>query len=59
MLDAAPPAFRERLLAAVRRAAAPGAVLVLRSFWEPDDPAAAEWAARDRSLLWGGIEVVR
>lgn len=59
MLDAAPPAFRERLLAAVRRAAAPEAVLVLRSFREPGDPAAAEWAARDRSLLWGGIEVVR
>jgi uncharacterized membrane protein YphA (DoxX/SURF4 family) len=59
MLDAAPPAFRERLLAAVRRAGAPGAVLVLRSFWEPADPAAADWAARDRSLLWGGIEVVR
>jgi hypothetical protein len=53
------PAFRERMLAAVRRAAAPGAVLVLRSFWEPGDPAAAEWAARDRALLWGGIEVVR
>lgn len=59
VLDAAPPAYRERLLAAVRRAAAPGAVLVLRSFWEPSDPAAAEWAARDRSLLWGGIEVVK
>lgn len=59
VLDAAPPAYRERLLAAVRRASAPGAVLVLRSFWEPADPAAAEWAARDRSLLWGGIEVVR
>jgi S-adenosylmethionine:diacylglycerol 3-amino-3-carboxypropyl transferase len=59
MLDAAPPAYRERLLAAVRRAGTPGAVLVLRSFWEPADPPAAEWAARDRSLLWGGIEVVR
>jgi SAM-dependent methyltransferase len=57
MLDAVPPAYRKRLLAAVRRAAAPGAVLVLRSFWEPADPAAAEWAARDRSLLWGAIHV--
>jgi S-adenosylmethionine:diacylglycerol 3-amino-3-carboxypropyl transferase len=60
MLDAVPPAYRERLLAAVRRAAAPGAVLVLRSFWEPADPTdrdTAEWAARDRSLLWGGIQV--
>ena len=57
MLDAAPPAFRERMLAAVRRASAPGAVLVLRSFREPGDPAAAEWAARDRALLWGGLLV--
>ncbi|HEX3128242.1 MAG TPA: DoxX-like family protein [Thermoanaerobaculia bacterium] len=58
MLDAVPPVYRERLLAAVRRAAAPEAVLVLRSFWEPGDQAAAEWAARDRSLLWGAIHVV-
>ena len=62
MLDAVPPAYRERLLAAIRRAAAPGAVLVLRSFWEPadpTDPTTAEWAARDRSLLWGAIHVVQ
>lgn len=58
MLDAVPPAYKERLLAAVRRAAAPGAVLVLRSFWEPGDGAAAQWAARDRSLLWGAIQVM-
>ncbi|MBW8877164.1 MAG: DUF3419 family protein [Acidobacteria bacterium] len=57
ILDAAPPAYGERLLAAVRHAAAPGAVLVLRSFGEPRDGQAAEWAARDRSPLWGSIEV--
>lgn len=57
VLDASPPSYRERLLNAVRRAAAPGAVLVLRTFWEPAGEAAAEWAARDRSLLWGGIDV--
>jgi hypothetical protein len=33
-------------------------VLVLRSFWEPEDQAAAEWAARDRSPLWGAIRVM-
>ncbi|HEX9941149.1 MAG TPA: DUF3419 family protein [Thermoanaerobaculia bacterium] len=57
VLDAAPAAYRERLLAAVRRAAAPGAVLVLRSFGEPREAQATEWAARDRTLLWGSIEV--
>jgi S-adenosylmethionine:diacylglycerol 3-amino-3-carboxypropyl transferase/uncharacterized membrane protein YphA (DoxX/SURF4 family) len=57
ILDAAPATYRERLLAAVRHAAAPGAVLVLRSFGEPRDAQAAEWAARDRSPLWGSIEV--
>jgi SAM-dependent methyltransferase len=55
--DAAPPGYRDRLLAAVRHAAAPGAVLVLRSFAEPRDAQEAEWAARDRSPLWGSIEV--
>jgi len=57
VLDAAPAVYRDRLLAAVRHAAAPGAVLVLRSFGEPQDEQAAEWAARDRSPLWGTVEV--
>jgi SAM-dependent methyltransferase len=57
ILDAAPAVYRDRLLAAVRHAAAPGAVLVLRSFGEPQDAQAAEWAARDRSPLWGAVEV--
>jgi S-adenosylmethionine:diacylglycerol 3-amino-3-carboxypropyl transferase len=49
----------EPLLAAVRAAAAPGAVLVLRSFAEPRSRSEAEWAARDRSLLWGAVRVER
>lgn len=57
VLDAAPPAYGERLLAAVRHAAAPGAVMILRSFAEPRDAQQAAWAARDRSPLWGSIEV--
>jgi SAM-dependent methyltransferase/uncharacterized membrane protein YphA (DoxX/SURF4 family) len=57
VLDAAPPAYGERLLAAVHHAAAPGAVMVLRSFAEPRNAQAAAWAARDRSPLWGSIEV--
>ena len=57
IVDAAPPGYRERLLAAVRHAAAPGAILVLRSFREPRNDQEAEWASRDRSPLWGSIEV--
>ena len=57
VLDAAPPAYGERLLAAVRHAAAPGAKRVLRSFAEPSTPDQAAWATRDRSPLWGSIEV--
>lgn len=57
ILDAAPGAYRDRLLAAVRHAAAPGAIVVLRSFGEPKNDKEAEWAARDRSLLWGAVEV--
>jgi hypothetical protein len=57
VLDAAPMAYVERLLTAVRRAAAPGAVVVLRSFQEPALPAPAEWVIVDRSLLWGSLDV--
>jgi hypothetical protein len=57
IFDAAPPAYGERLRAALRHAAAPGAVLVVRSFREPADAQAAEWAARDRGVLWGAVEV--
>jgi hypothetical protein len=57
VLDAAPAAYRERLLDAVRHAAAPGAVLVLRSFGAPRDGREAEAAARDRSPLWGRVTV--
>ena len=57
VLDAAPAVYRERLLAVVRHAAAPGALMVLRSFGEPQNERAAEWAARDRSPLWGAVEV--
>jgi S-adenosylmethionine:diacylglycerol 3-amino-3-carboxypropyl transferase len=56
--DGAPPSYLQRLYKAVKHAAAPGAVIVTRSFTEP---ASAEnnWAARDRSLLWGDVSVKR
>ena len=59
ILDGADEAYGARLLAAVRRAAAPGAVAILRTFGEPTDDAEAERAADDRSLIWGGIRVER
>jgi len=57
ILDGASASYHERLLTAVRRAAAPGAALVRRSFGEPASGDEERWAARDRSLLWGSIRV--
>jgi S-adenosylmethionine:diacylglycerol 3-amino-3-carboxypropyl transferase len=61
--DGASLTYQRRLRAAVERAAAPGAVLVTRSFAEPVSGAggnwAANWAILDRSLLWGVVEVSR
>jgi S-adenosylmethionine:diacylglycerol 3-amino-3-carboxypropyl transferase len=59
ILDGVSSAYRERLLTAVRRASAPEGILVLRSLAEPEEAAAAEWARRDRSLLWGAVRVER
>jgi S-adenosylmethionine:diacylglycerol 3-amino-3-carboxypropyl transferase len=58
ILDATGAGYRRRLLAAVARAAAPGAIAVLRSFGEPHSEDARRLAARDRALLWGSIEVL-
>ena len=54
-----PPKIRSRqarrLFAAVRHAAAPDAVVVLRSFREWANNGMSEMAARDRSMLWGSV----
>lgn len=57
-LPDASPRSAAGLLTAARRAAKPGARIVVRGFGEPRDASAAAWAARDRSLLWGSIEVL-
>jgi hypothetical protein len=57
--DGATEEYMQRLRAAIDRAAAPGAVAVKRSFAEPGEMAAENFAVRDRSMLWGVVEVRR
>lgn len=57
--DGATPEYMCRLNAAIRRAAAPGAMAVMRSFAEPADAIGANWALRDRSLVWGAVNVAK
>ena len=58
-LDGADSAYGSRLLRAARLAAAPGAVLILRSIAEPTESEDKQWAERDRSLIWGSVRVER
>lgn len=58
ILDGAGEAYRQRLSAAVRRAARPGALAVLRSFAEPLSPSTTNRAAEDRAMLWGIVDVM-
>jgi hypothetical protein len=57
IVDAAGAAYAQRLFRAVRRASAPGATAVLRSFAEPRTVDEDAWARRDRSHIWGRIHV--
>jgi hypothetical protein len=55
--DGASTKYLQRLHAAIERAAVPGAVVVARTFAEPSDNTTTNWAAQDRSMLWGIVEV--
>jgi len=57
ILDGVGDAYRQRLIAAVKRAATPGAVTVLRSFGEADATSPSNRAADDRAMLWGSVLV--
>ena len=57
ILAGAPAAYADRLHRAVERAASPGALIVTRSFKEPESASDSNLAASDRSLIWGTVEV--
>ena len=57
ILDGVDPAYEGRLLSAVRRAAAPGAKVVLRSFREAVAASPTNHAVEDRAILWGLVDV--
>jgi Protein of unknown function (DUF3419) len=57
ILDGVEDSYRARLFAAVKRAAAPDAVVVLRSFGEPPADLLTNRASEDRAMLWGIVDV--
>lgn len=57
VLDGVDDAYRQRLSAAVKRAAKPESVVILRSFGDAHDASPCNRAAEDRSMLWGSVLV--
>jgi S-adenosylmethionine:diacylglycerol 3-amino-3-carboxypropyl transferase len=57
ILDGANSLYAQRLFAAVKHAAATGAMVVLRSFHEPQCATQTNHAAEDRAMLWGVVDV--
>ncbi len=58
IFDGADSVFARRLWSAVRRAAAPDAVVVVRSFGRAQSDQEEERAGRDRGMIWGRVSVV-
>jgi hypothetical protein len=57
ILDGTNAAYQQRLFAAVKHAGAPAAMVVLRSFREPQGAARTNHATEDRAMLWGVVDV--
>ncbi len=57
ILDGAESSYRARLSCAVRHAASERAIVVLRSFAEPDSEAVTNHARCDRAMLWGIVQI--
>jgi S-adenosylmethionine:diacylglycerol 3-amino-3-carboxypropyl transferase len=58
IFDGADGVFAQRLWSAVRHAAAPGAIVVVRSFGMPGHFDEEERAGLDRGMLWGRVSVI-
>ena len=57
IFDGAEPTYSARLWRAIRRAGSDSAVVVRRSFAEPATNQGTNQTERDRSLLWGIVDV--
>lgn len=57
ILDGADESYAKRLAEAVRHAASARAKVVIRSFREPEPEMTTNEAERDRSLIWGVVDV--
>lgn len=57
ILDGADKVYEQRLFAAIKRAAAPGAMIVLRSFNDIMPDSIVNRAVDDRSMIWGTVLV--
>jgi S-adenosylmethionine:diacylglycerol 3-amino-3-carboxypropyl transferase len=57
IFDGAMTVYRERLIHAMKRAATKDAVVVIRSFAEPESDSPANYAPQDRALLWGTVHI--
>jgi S-adenosylmethionine:diacylglycerol 3-amino-3-carboxypropyl transferase len=58
IFDGCDAPYRQAAIGAVLRSAAPGAIIVLRTFGESAAPE-LDWRWLDRSHLWGGVSVER